>query len=86
MGSAQAALLTPRMASTSPLLGGVLLVATGVYQVTPLKDACLSHCRTPMGFLLAEWRNGKLGPPLMGMRHGLYCGRLLSSSAPIFRF
>jgi predicted metal-binding membrane protein len=68
-----AALLNPMMASVSPLLGGTLLVAAGVYQLTPLKTACLSHCRTPMGFLLAEWRDGKLGPPVMGMRHGLYC-------------
>jgi len=68
-----AALLTPLMASASPLLGGALLVGAGIYQLTPLKEACLSHCRTPMGFLLAEWRDGKLGPLVMGMRHGLYC-------------
>jgi predicted metal-binding membrane protein len=61
------------MASTSPLLGGVLLVAAGVYQLTPLKDACLLHCRTPMGFLLAEWRDGKLGALVMRIRNGLYC-------------
>jgi predicted metal-binding membrane protein len=67
------ALLTPMMASASPLLGGGLLVAAGVYQFTPLKNACLSRCRTPMGFLLAEWRDGKLGPLVMGMRHGVYC-------------
>jgi predicted metal-binding membrane protein len=72
-GLHSAALLTPMMASASPLLGGALLVAAGIYQLTPLKDACLSHCRTPMGFLLAEWRDGKLGPLVMGMRHGLYC-------------
>jgi predicted metal-binding membrane protein len=68
-----AALLNPMMASVSPLLGGTLLVAAGVYQFTPFKDACLSHCRTPMGFLLAEWRDGKLGSLVMGLRHGLYC-------------
>jgi predicted metal-binding membrane protein len=67
------ALLTPMLASASPLLGGALLVAAGVYQFTPLKDACLSQCRTPMGFLLSEWRDGKLGPLWMGMRHGVYC-------------
>jgi predicted metal-binding membrane protein len=72
-GLHSATLLTPMMASASPLLGGALLVAAGVYQFTPLKDACLSHCRTPMGFLLAEWREGKLGTLVMGMRHGLYC-------------
>jgi predicted metal-binding membrane protein len=72
-GLHRAALLNPMMASVSPLLGGTLLIAAGVYQFTPLKDACLSHCRTPMGFLLAEWRDGKLGRLVMGMRHGLYC-------------
>ena len=72
-GLHSAALLTPMIASASPLLGGALLVAAGVYQLTPLKEACLSHCRTPMGFLLVEWRDGKLGSVVMGMRHGLYC-------------
>lgn len=72
-GLHSAALLNPMMASVSPLLGGTLLVAAGVYQFTPYKDACLSHCRTPMGFLLAEWRDGKLGSMVMGLRHGLYC-------------
>jgi predicted metal-binding membrane protein len=72
-GLHSAALLTPMMSSASPLLGGALLVAAGVYQFTPLKDACLSHCRTPMGFLMAEWREGKRGALVMGMRHGLYC-------------
>ena len=72
-GLHSAALLTHMMSSTSPLLGGALLVAAGVYQFTPLKDACLSHCRTPMGFLMAEWREGKRGALVMGMRHGLYC-------------
>ncbi len=72
-GLHSAALLTPMISSASPVLGGVLLIAAGIYQLTPLKDACLSHCRTPMGFLMTEWRDGKLGPLVMGMRHGLYC-------------
>jgi predicted metal-binding membrane protein len=72
-GLHRAALLTPMMSSASPLLGGALLVAAGVYQFTPLKDACLSNCRTPMGFLMAEWREGKQGALVMGMRHGIYC-------------
>lgn len=72
-GLHSAALLSPNIASVSPLLGGALLIGAGVYQLTPLKNACLSHCRTPMGFLLTEWRDGKLGPLVMGMRHGLYC-------------
>ena len=68
-----AALLTPMGASASPLLAGGLLVAAGIYQWTPLKDACLTGCRTPMGFLMAEWRPGRRGALVMGLRHGLSC-------------
>jgi predicted metal-binding membrane protein len=67
------ALLSPAMASASPLLGGGLLVAAGIYQWTPLKQACLSHCRSPLGFFSAEWREGVTGALAMGMRHGTYC-------------
>ncbi|NBB85072.1 MAG: DUF2182 domain-containing protein [Bacteroidetes bacterium] len=68
-----AALLTPMGASTSPLLAGGLLVMAGGYQWTPLKDACLTGCRTPMGFLIAEWRPGRRGALVMGWRHGWTC-------------
>ena len=68
-----AALLTPMGASTSPLLAGGLLVIAGIFQWTPLKDACLTGCRTPMGFLMAEWRPGKRGALAMGLRHGWNC-------------
>lgn len=68
-----AALLSPMMVSTSPLLGGVLLAAAGVFQLTPLKRACLSHCRSPMHFFMGEWREGKLGALTMGVKHGTYC-------------
>jgi predicted metal-binding membrane protein len=66
-------LLSPAMASASPLLGGALLVAAGLYQWMPLKGACLSHCRSPLGFFSAEWREGPRGALVMGMRHGSYC-------------
>ena len=69
----RAALLSPAMASASPLLGGGLLVAAGVYQWMPLKAACLSHCRSPLGFFAAEWREGAWGALRMGMRHGSFC-------------
>jgi predicted metal-binding membrane protein len=65
--------LSPMMAITSPLLGGVLLLAAGVYQWTPLKHACLSKCRSPLGFVLNEWREGGWGALLMGLKHGAYC-------------
>lgn len=60
------------MALGSRAAGGVL-VAAGVYQLTPFKDACLTHCRSPLGFLLAHWQPGPVGALRMGLRHGLYC-------------
>ncbi len=68
-----ASLLSPMMALTSPVLGGVLLVAAGIYQWTPLKHACLNKCRSPIGFVLNEWREGRRGAFLMGLKHGGYC-------------
>ena len=68
-----AALLSPLMASTSPLLGGALLVAAGVFQWSPLKSVCLSRCRSPLGFLMTEWREGTKGAFVMGVRHGIFC-------------
>lgn len=53
--------------------GGVLLVLAGLYQLTPLKDVCLRHCRTPMSFVMTHWRNGRAGAIRMGLVHGLYC-------------
>jgi predicted metal-binding membrane protein len=66
-------LLSPTMASASPLLAGGLLIAAGLYQWMPLKGACLSHCRSPLGFFSTEWREGARGALLMGMRHGSFC-------------
>jgi predicted metal-binding membrane protein len=68
-----AALLSPEMAASSPRLGGAILCVAGAYQFTPLKNVCLAHCRSPLGFLLARWRDGKFGALEMGVRHGLYC-------------
>jgi predicted metal-binding membrane protein len=68
-----AALLSPSMASASAVFSGALLIAAGIYQLTPLKRACLAKCRTPLGFLLTEWRDGSRGAFVMGLRHGLYC-------------
>lgn len=69
----EAALLSPMMATTSPILGGLLLLVAGGYQWTHLKYACLKHCRSPLGFLMTEWREGRQGTLIMGLRHGLYC-------------
>ncbi len=68
-----AALLSPMMISTSPILGGILLLAAGLFQWTPLKNACLKHCRSPLGFLMTEWRDGAQGALTMGLMHGSYC-------------
>jgi predicted metal-binding membrane protein len=67
------ALLSPEMAANSRWIGRTLLISAGVFQWTPLKDACLRHCRSPLGFLLTEWRDGRVGALRMGWRHGLYC-------------
>ncbi len=68
-----AALLSPKMTSTSPTLGGVLLIAAGIFQWTPWKRACLNHCRSPLEFLLCGWREGRVGALQMGIQHGSYC-------------
>lgn len=69
----RAALLSPMMESTSIVLAGGTLIAAGVYQWTPVKSACLAHCQSPLDFVLAHWRSGRLGALRMGIRHGAYC-------------
>jgi len=66
-------LVTPMMESASGWLSGGLLLAAGAFQFTELKNACLNKCRTPMGFLMTEWRPGVRGAFIMGLRHGAYC-------------
>ena len=72
-GLQNAALLSPMMVATSTLLGGILFVAAGVYQWTPLKYACLRHCRSPMAFIMGHWRPGRGGAFRMGVGHGAFC-------------
>ena len=57
----------------APRIGGGLLVFAGVYQLTPLKDICLSKCRTPVSFLMNSWRDGYAGAFRMGLDHGVFC-------------
>jgi predicted metal-binding membrane protein len=54
------------------IAGGILAVAA-LYEVTPLKNACLSRCRTPLGFLIGSWRDGRRGALRMGAQHGTWC-------------
>ena len=72
-GLQSAALLSPMMVSTSPILGGTLLIAAGIFQWTPLKDVCLAHCRSPMTFIFSDWREGIGGAVRMGLHHGAFC-------------
>ena len=67
------ALLTPMMDNASAIMAGLVLIVAGVYQWTPWKDACLNQCRTPLGFLMTEWREGAAGAFFMGVKHGLFC-------------
>ncbi len=72
-GLHNAALLTHTLVITSPLLGAVLLVAAGIFQWTPLRDACMTQCRSPFGFIMTQWREGHRGALIMGLKHGIYC-------------
>lgn len=68
---AAAALQTAIRAPES--LAPFVFVAAGVYQLVPLKRACLTHCRSPFGYFLARWRSGPAGAFRMGAAHGVYC-------------
>jgi predicted metal-binding membrane protein len=67
------ALLSPTMVSVSPMLGGALLVGAGIYELTPLKRACLAHCRAPAYFISKHWRGEVSGAFRMGVALGSYC-------------
>lgn len=66
-------LLTAMMTTTSHLLGSGLLLAAGIWQLTPLKTVCLRHCRSPIDFLSTHWRPGAGGAFRMGIEHGVFC-------------
>jgi predicted metal-binding membrane protein len=59
--------------ATAARIGGLVVVAAGLYQLTPLKDVCLSKCRTPVTFIMTSWRDGAAGALRMGLLHGAYC-------------
>jgi predicted metal-binding membrane protein len=69
------ALLDSRMASASNVFGAIVLIAAGIYQWTPLKDVCLTQCRSPFQFLMryGGFRGNVPGCLLLGLRHGAYC-------------
>jgi predicted metal-binding membrane protein len=72
-GLERAGLLSAMLSSTSGLFGGILLLAAGLYQLTPLKHACLRHCRSPLQFITHHWRQGIAGALRMGIAHGAFC-------------
>jgi predicted metal-binding membrane protein len=59
--------------TTAARIGGAVIILAGIYQLTPLKDLCLSKCRTPITFIMTSWRDGALGALRMGFLHGAYC-------------
>jgi predicted metal-binding membrane protein len=61
------------MALSSGRVSGAILIAAGIYQLMAWKSACLTHCRSPLGFLLTNWRDGTGGAFRMGFRDGAYC-------------
>jgi predicted metal-binding membrane protein len=71
----RAALLTPMMASANRIVSGTLLILAGLYQWTALKDACLSQCQAPLGFILSHggFQKTATGSLTLGFRHGVYC-------------
>jgi predicted metal-binding membrane protein len=72
-GLVKMSLLGNDLSMTSALLGGALFVAAGAYEWSPLKRRCLSHCQSPMSFVVGHWRPGAAGALRMGAEHGLYC-------------
>jgi predicted metal-binding membrane protein len=72
-GLERVALISPLTGRLSPILGATVLTAAGIYQLTPLKSVCLTHCRSPFDFVLNHWREGIAGAFRMGVEHGLYC-------------
>ena len=72
-GFERAALISPGTARLTPVVGGIVVIVAGIYQLTPLKSACLTHCRSPFNFILNHWRGGAPGAMRMGLEHGLYC-------------
>lgn len=65
--------LSPMLQTSSRWLGAGILIAAGLWQLTPLKSACLGHCRSPLSFVMGRWRAGPVGALRMGLEHGAFC-------------
>jgi predicted metal-binding membrane protein len=71
----EAALLSPMMVSVSSIFGGIVLINAGIYQFTPVKDACLDRCRSPLSFVQQHggFKGDAYGAARLGVLHGFYC-------------
>jgi predicted metal-binding membrane protein len=69
----RAGLVSAMMGSESRWLSATMLIAAGLYQLSPLKGLCLAHCRAPASFLSQHWRPGAAGAVRLGAMHGAYC-------------
>ena len=72
-GFQRTGILSPTLVATNAVFGGFLLLAAGVYQLTPIKHACLRRCRSPLAFLSTHWRQGARGALRTGLLHGAFC-------------
>ena len=70
---ASSLLLTSMMEPATPVAGAVVLGIAGLYQLTPLKRACLRACRSSLGFIVQRWRGGAAGAFRLGLDHGTHC-------------
>ncbi len=61
------------MAGSATYLPAAVLIAAGAWQFTRTKEVCVSHCQSPMGFVMHHWRSGRAGAVRMGLRHSVYC-------------
>jgi predicted metal-binding membrane protein len=68
-----AAVLDGRSLSIGPWAGAAVLLGAAAFQLSPAKNACLSQCRAPVGYFITEWREGRAGAVVMGLRHGVFC-------------
>jgi predicted metal-binding membrane protein len=72
-GFQEVEILSHMLRLRNPVVAGSIFIAAGFFQFTPIKATCLQKCRTPIGFLLTEWRSGRTGALRMGLSHGKYC-------------
>jgi predicted metal-binding membrane protein len=68
-----ARLLSPMLETSTVWLGAGILIAAGLWQLSPMKGVCLRYCRSPLGFLIGHWRPGNRGALQMGFEHGAWC-------------